>query len=68
IREYIHQRLDDPSLDVDSIAAAHHISRSALYQIFEDEDGVAGYVRRRRLVRAKEMLADPRRTNETIGA
>ncbi|UJW34734.1 helix-turn-helix transcriptional regulator [Saccharothrix sp. AJ9571] len=68
IREYIQQRLDDPSLDVDSIAAAHHISRSALYQIFEDEDGVAGYVRRRRLVRAKEMLADPRRTNETIGA
>ncbi|MGC7099182.1 helix-turn-helix transcriptional regulator [Amycolatopsis lurida] len=68
IRQYIHDRLDDPRLDVDSIAAAHHISRSALYQIFEDEDGVAGYVRRRRLVRAKEMLADPTRTNETIGA
>ncbi|AXB45598.1 hypothetical protein A4R43_26465 [Amycolatopsis albispora] len=68
IREYIQQRLDDPRLDVDSIAAAHHISRSALYQIFEDEDGVAGYVRRRRLVLAKEMLADPSRTNETIGA
>ncbi|MFI5877980.1 helix-turn-helix domain-containing protein [Streptomyces sp. NPDC051554] len=60
IMAFIQQRLDDPELTPQSIAAAHGISLSYLHRLFEDEsETVAAFVRRRRLERARFDLADP---------
>jgi AraC-like DNA-binding protein len=67
IQEYIHGRLADATLTVDSIAEAHYMSRTKLYQIFGN-DGVAAYIRHARLDRARQLLADPLRAHETIGS
>lgn len=60
ITAFIQQRLDDPELTPQSIAAAHGISLSYLHRLFEDEsETVAAFIRRRRLERARFDLADP---------
>ncbi|HEY6738998.1 MAG TPA: helix-turn-helix domain-containing protein, partial [Actinopolymorphaceae bacterium] len=60
IQSYVLERLADPELDARSIAAAHHISLSYLYRLFEDVGTpVAAWIRRRRLDRARRDLADP---------
>lgn len=67
IIEAILGRLSDSELTVEDIARAHHMSRTKLYQIFGG-DGVASFIRQARLERAKDMLADPLRANQSIGA
>ncbi|MFC4950668.1 helix-turn-helix domain-containing protein [Pseudonocardia sp. GCM10023141] len=58
IRDHIEERLGDPLLRPHRIAAAHSLSLRALYVLFERHgDTVSGYVRRRRLVRARADLA-----------
>jgi AraC-like DNA-binding protein len=65
IRAFIHKHLGDPDLTPDTIAAAHHISRSYLYRLFKAEGvTVAGYIRRQRLESARADLADP--TSRTL--
>jgi len=60
IRDYIRSHLADPDLTPQGIAAAHHITPRALYQIFEGHDGsVAGWILQQRLGLIHADLADP---------
>lgn len=57
---HIDAHLADPALCPAGVAAALHISRRRLYQVFaSDGDGVAGTIRRRRLEQARRVLGDP---------
>ncbi|MCC7461733.1 MAG: AraC family transcriptional regulator [Gammaproteobacteria bacterium] len=58
----IDAQLGDSALDATCLASRVGVSRRRLDQIFVRELGcaVAAYIRRRRLERAREMLADPR--------
>ncbi len=67
IMAFIQQRLDDPELTPQSIAAAHGISLSYLHRLFEDEsETVAAFIRRRRLERARFDLADPAQADTPV--
>ncbi|AWN54433.1 helix-turn-helix domain-containing protein [Methylobacterium sp. 17Sr1-1] len=56
-RRYIEAHLRSPGLTPDSICREMGVSRSVLYRLFEDEGGVAGYIRARRLSTARSLLA-----------
>ncbi|MFH8470749.1 helix-turn-helix domain-containing protein [Streptomyces sp. NPDC017991] len=57
---YMEQRLADPALGPDRIAAAHHISRRYLYKVLGDQGHtVSGWIRERRLAQCRRDLADP---------
>lgn len=59
-RRYISQRLDDPSLNEDDIAAHLRVSASQLRKDFERAGlSVARYIREQRLEKARAMLRDP---------
>ncbi|MFB7270781.1 helix-turn-helix domain-containing protein [Streptomyces sp. NPDC056244] len=69
IRDYIHQRLGDPSLCPATIAAAHHISVRHLHALFAGEDTTpAAWIRRRRLERCCRDLSDPRLRTHPVHA
>jgi AraC-like DNA-binding protein len=56
----IEAQLGDPRLSPGAIAAAHHISVRHLYQLFEEHgQGVAGWIRQRRLEHCRRDLLDP---------
>lgn len=58
VRDHIEDNLADPLLRPHHIAAAHAMSLRALYQLFERRGHtVSGYVRARRLARARAELA-----------
>lgn len=60
IKSFVRQHLGDPELTPAKIAAAHHISRSYLYRLFQDEGlSVASYIRDQRLAHARRDLTDP---------
>jgi AraC-like DNA-binding protein len=60
ILQWIEERLDDPELAPDAIAAAHHISTRYLHKLFSHQAlTVAGYVRARRLELVRRDLGDP---------
>ncbi|WP_259402220.1 helix-turn-helix domain-containing protein [Microbispora sp. H10670] len=60
IHHFIRQRLGDPDLNAEMIAAAHGISVRHLYKIFQEQGvSVAGWIRRRRLEGCHRDLADP---------
>ncbi|WP_405875411.1 MULTISPECIES: helix-turn-helix domain-containing protein [unclassified Streptomyces] len=60
IKSFIRRHLGDPELTPARIAAAHHISRSYLYRLFQAEGTtVATYIREERLKNASRDLADP---------
>jgi AraC-like DNA-binding protein len=65
--EYVQRHLADPELTADRVADALFISRRRLYQLFDDGDGISGRIRRLRIERAKELLADPTRGRYGIG-
>jgi AraC-like DNA-binding protein len=65
--EYVAEHLADPELSAERVADALFISRRRLYQLFDDGDGVSGRIRRMRVERAKELLADPTRMSYGIG-
>ncbi|WP_405736151.1 AraC family transcriptional regulator [Streptomyces sp. NBC_01537] len=61
IQAFIRQNLHDPELTPPVIAAAHHISLSYLYRIFQQQlqgETVAAWIRSRRLDGARRDLAD----------
>lgn len=60
----------DPGLDADAVAAACHLSRRALFRLFEARpDSLADTLRRIRVERAAEMLrAQPLRPVAVVGA
>ncbi|MFF3419723.1 helix-turn-helix domain-containing protein [Streptomyces sp. NPDC002698] len=62
VRAFIRQNLNDPELTPSVIAAAHHISLSYLYRIFEQQsqgETVAAWIRNQRLEGARRDLANP---------
>jgi len=67
IHAFIDQHLGDPSLTPQAIAAAHHVSTRYLHKLFHDQGRtVAGWVRQRRLDRARRDLADPQAASTPI--
>jgi len=60
VQAFIQQHLGDRHLSPAMVAAAHHISRRSLDQLFHDEGlTVAGWIRQRRLERCRQELSDP---------
>src|SRR5262249_23014641 len=62
IHAFMEQRLAGPGLGPGMIAAAHHISLRYLYKLFEEGlpgQGVAAWIRQRRLERCQRDLLDP---------
>ncbi|MFD3498097.1 AraC family transcriptional regulator [Streptomyces sp. NPDC058676] len=60
IKAFIRRHLGEAELTPAQIAAAHHISRSHLYRLFQAEGvSVAAYIRDQRLANARRDLADP---------
>lgn len=69
ILAYMEQRLADPELDPDRIAAAHHISRRYLYKLLAEHGyTVSGWIREHRLARCRRDLADPTLSHLPVGA
>ncbi|MEU8193680.1 helix-turn-helix domain-containing protein [Microbispora amethystogenes] len=69
IHHFIRERLGDPDLNAEMIAAAHGISVRHLYAIFQEQGiGVAGWIRRCRLERCHRDLADPLQRSRPIQA
>ncbi|KAB2670395.1 helix-turn-helix transcriptional regulator [Ochrobactrum sp. LMG 5442] len=58
-RRFIQNNISSPVLNIDSLCKELAISRTRLYELFEVTGGVANYIRRRRLLTAHAMLADP---------
>ncbi|GAA0827911.1 helix-turn-helix domain-containing protein [Streptosporangium amethystogenes subsp. fukuiense] len=60
VHRFIRDRLGDPALTADLIAAAHQISTRHLYKLFQDHGmTVAAWIRRCRLEQCRRDLADP---------
>ncbi|MGP4050313.1 helix-turn-helix domain-containing protein [Streptomyces sp. 2A115] len=60
IQAFIQQNLHEPHLTPRAIAAANGISLSYLHRLFQGEDEtVSAYLRRKRLERARQDLANP---------
>jgi AraC-like DNA-binding protein len=65
--QYIDVHLGDPELSVGRVAAALRISVSYLHHLFKSADmAVADHIRRRRLERCRDDLADPLYAGEQI--
>ena len=58
VRQFIDQNLRDPALDATLLCRAIGMSRTQLYRLFQDDGGVARYIRHRRLLRGYADLAD----------
>lgn len=66
---YMEQRLADPGLSPEGIAAAHRISRRYLYKLLAEQGyTVSGWIREHRLARCRRDLADPAMDHLPVGA
>lgn len=66
---YMEQRLADPELGPDRVAAAHHISRRYLYKLLAEQGHtVSGWIRERRLTQCRRDLTDPALAHLPVGA
>jgi AraC-like DNA-binding protein len=63
---YIEQNLSDPALDADTLRGALGVSRTALYELFDETGGVARHIRDRRLDESMRRLIAPRHRHERI--
>lgn len=69
VQAFIAGHLGDPSLNPQSIAAAHHISLRSLHQLFKDHGlSVAAWIRQRRLEACRRDLADPAFADQSVAA
>ncbi len=60
VKQYVDRNLGDPTLSPRSVARAVHVSVRYLHRLFEDEpETLSARVRRLRLERAREDLANP---------
>jgi len=68
IAQFITSQLANRDLTPDKLCRAVGVSRSRLYRMFEPAGGVANYIRRRRLLKTRDALADKtdRRTIASI--
>lgn len=62
----IDRELFSARLSTDRVCEATGISRSSLYRLFEADNGVASYIRTRRLDALRSDLIDPRMKNQTV--
>ncbi|MXN76787.1 helix-turn-helix domain-containing protein [Burkholderia sp. 4701] len=67
IKEYIRQNLESPDLSPERICKDIGISRSSLYRLFEQDGGVANYIRKRRLLAVHRALMSPGSPRHRIG-
>ncbi|MFF9808030.1 helix-turn-helix domain-containing protein [Streptomyces coeruleorubidus] len=66
---YMEQRLADPGLNPEEIAAAHRISRRYLYKLLAAQGHtVSGWIREQRLARCRSDLTDPALDHLPVGA
>ncbi|MDT0572045.1 helix-turn-helix domain-containing protein [Streptomyces sp. DSM 3412] len=66
---HMEQRLADPGLSPEGIAAAHRISRRYLYKLLAAQGyTVSGWIREQRLARCRRDLADPALDHLPVGA
>jgi AraC-like DNA-binding protein len=63
----IERRLADAELGPDFLCGALKVSRTVLYELFEESGGIARYIRSRRLDEAMRRLADSRQARHRIG-
>jgi AraC-like DNA-binding protein len=69
VRTFIEHRLDDPDLDVASIAAAHHVSVRRLQKLFAaHEQTVTGWIRTRRIEHCRKDLGNPALAERTVSS
>lgn len=61
-RRLIRARLADDGLTPELICRELGVSRSRLYRLFEPLGGISSYIRRQRLLQARDALADPQET------
>jgi AraC-like DNA-binding protein len=67
VKVHIEQRLSDPDLRPDTIAAAHYVSTRHLQKLFKaDGMTVTDWIRERRLAGCRRDLRDPAQADETI--
>lgn len=67
IHAFIEHHLHNAELSPRMVAAAHHISLRYLYTLFDASgDGVAGWIRRRRLERCRRDLLDPAARHRSV--
>ncbi len=59
IRRAVRQHLRSPAMSTDVLCRLVGMSRSALYRLMESQGGVAGYIRRQRLLESRAVLSDP---------
>ncbi|SCX44201.1 AraC-type DNA-binding protein [Klenkia marina] len=65
---HLRRHAGDPHLDADAVATACHLSRRALFRLFEGRESLASALRRTRVERAAELLvAQPRRPVASVG-
>jgi AraC-like DNA-binding protein len=58
VRQFIDRNLREPRLDATTLCREVGMSRTQLYRLFQDDGGVARYIRHRRLLRAYADLSD----------
>ncbi len=58
VRQFIDQNLREPRLDATMLCREVGMSRTQLYRLFQDDGGVARYIRHRRLLRGYADLSD----------
>lgn len=70
IKRYIEDRLADPNLTPESVAAAHHMSSRSLYNLFgaHEDLPVGAWIQQRRFDRIRQDLRDPRQSDTPIAA
>jgi AraC-like DNA-binding protein len=67
VKLYIDERLADPGLRPDTIAAAHYVSTRHLQKLFRaDGTTVTDWIRERRLAVCRRDLRDPAHAHETV--
>ncbi|HWH26387.1 MAG TPA: helix-turn-helix domain-containing protein [Pseudolysinimonas sp.] len=59
VKQFILEHLNDPNLNLESIARSQHMSVRHLTAIFGDGESPGAFVRRERLARIYDELADP---------
>lgn len=61
VRRHVQSRLHDPMLSPESVLESLHLSRASVYRIFQEDGGIATYIRNQRLrAAARQLMVNPR--------
>jgi len=66
VRRFVENNLTAGDLTIERICRELGISRTRLYQVFEQEGGVHHYIQRRRLLSAHAALSDPSNREQIV--